>query len=779
MAAFSRSFVSRWSLPLLLGLAGACTGSSAPPKGQLMVALNTDMSIPKDVSRIRVRVKLGAEVRYEYDYIIAPDGKFHIPGTLAVVEGSTPNPVVTVEVIGLRTQGGKLQARTFGKAITSIPTERTALLEMPVQWLCDGQVADLGEESFITTCDPNLETGEETACVAGDCKPVAVSPDALATYNPQAVYGGGDTANAPNAFCFDTLTCFDRGTSLSAADFDAGCTYTLPDDGSTPNFAVVTKDGSAGICHDGDATPCYVPLDQDDRTGWHFDANAPAGKRVAVLPSGVCKSLSDQRAEAVRFTTACATKTTSSPTCGDWSAISTPAPPSNEGGGSGGTTNGSAGTATGNGGKGNASSGGKATAGGQPGFAGQSSNVGGTLGSAGAAVDVGGSSGQAMGGSANGGDAGAAGADGGTAQGGSSGSTSGGMAGFQTGTAGAAPVIDCSGDITFASAGLESIIRERLEKPSGPITGADLAGMTTLTANSAGITSLGGIECAVNLGVADFSSNTITDLGPLATLKSLTSLNLDFNGVSSALPLAGLANLTYLNLGHNPLATLSGLENAAGEVDLLGCAISDVSAWTDNTGITRLTLKNNQITDPAPLGTLSSLVKLDLAGNPLASIDGLGSLPPSFTELDLSATGITSLTALNLLTTLQFLFLSTNGITDSDLLPVANLPALVQIDVADNALTTLTPLSGLANLGYVSAGNNQISDISALGGLSNLRDVDLHLNLVTDLSALVANTSFGESDTLNVNDNPLCDTYNVYLLEQRGVVVQQNIGGCG
>ena len=746
-----------------------------------MVALNTDMSIPKDVSRIRVRVKLGAEVRYEYDYIIAPDGKFHIPGTLAVVEGSTPNPVVTVEVIGMRTQGGKLQARTFGKAITSIPTARTALLDMPVQWLCDGQVADLGEESFVTTCDPNLDTGEETACVAGDCRPVAVSPDALATYSPEAVYGGGMKANDPNAFCFDTLTCFDRGQSLTATDFDTGCTYTLPDDGSTPNFAVVTKDGSAGICHDGDAPPCYVPLDEDDRTGWHFDPNAPAGKRIAVLPSGVCKSLADQRAEAVRLTNACATKTTSSPTCGDWSAISTPAPPSN-GGGTAGTSNGTAGTATGNGGKGNASSGGRATAGGQPGSAGQTSSVGGTLGSAGAAVDVGGTTGQGTGGSANGangGDAGAAGADGGTAQGGSSGSTSGGMAGFQTGTAGAAPIIDCSGDVTFASAGLESIVRERLEKPTGPITGADLASMTTLIANGASITSLSGIECAVNLGVADFSSNSITDLTPLAGLKLLTSLNLDFNGVTSALPLAGLPNLTSLNLGHNPLATLSGLEDAAGEVNLMGCAISDLSPWTGNTGLTILTLKNNQITDPAPLGTLSSLVKLDLAGNQLTSIDALGSLPGSFIELDVSSTGITSLTALNQLTTLQFLSLSTNGITDTDLLPVANLPALIRIDVADNALTTLTPLAGLANLDTVNAGNNQISDISALGGLSNLQNIDLHLNLVTDLSALVANTGFSAGDTLNVNDNPLCDTYNVYLLQQRGVYVLQNIGGCG
>src|SRR5262249_38461603 len=152
--------------------------------------------------------------------------------------------------------------------------------------------------------------------------------------------------------------------------FGAGCTYALPDDLTTPNFAVVTKDGSAGICHDGDAPPCYVPLDQDERSGWHYDPDAPAGTRVAVLPGAVCRSLIAQRAEAVRFTTACETKTSSSPTCGDWSTISTPAPPTNSGGGMGG----SAGNGTGKGGQSTMASGGVATgsggkvgAGGQPG----------------------------------------------------------------------------------------------------------------------------------------------------------------------------------------------------------------------------------------------------------------------------------------------------------------------------------------------------------------------------------------------------------------------------
>jgi len=774
MAAFSRSFASRWSLPLLFGLAGACTSSSAPPKGQLMVALSTDMSIPKDVSRIRVRVKLGAEVRYEYDYIIAPDGKFHIPGTLAVVEGSTPNPVVAVEVIGMRTKAGKLQARTFGKAITSIPSERTALLEMPVQWLCDGQVADLGEESFVTTCDPNLDTGEETACVAGTCKPVGVSPDALPTFSPRDVFGGGVQANDPNAHCFDTLTCFDRGTSLGAAELGAGCTYTLPDDGSTPNFAVVTSD--AGICHEGDAPPCYVPLDLDDRSGWHFAAEPPAGKRVAVLPAAVCQSLADERADAVRFTTACETKTSASPTCGDWSAISTPLPPTNPGGGTGGSAG--AGNATGQGGEGTVAaggappgSGGKVSAGGQPGKAGAASGVGGSLGVAGGAVDVGGTAGQAT----NGGDAGAASIDAGaagetSAQGGNAGSG---------GVAGAGPAFDCTGDIELASSGLESILRERLGKPTEPLTGADLASLTTLNASFSNVTSLSGMECAVNLQSANFSNNTIADLGPLAGLQSLIALNLSQNVLTDLTPLTGITTLTSVDVSYNyQLTSVDGLENVAGDVNAAGCSISDVSALTGNTGITTLDVSSNQIADAAPLATLGSLGELNLNYNPLSSFAPLGSLPATVTRLDLSGTGVTDLSPLASLTGVFALSLNTNALTDADLAAISGMTWLGQLYVAENQLTTLAALAGMTSLDSIYAPFNLISDLSALAGLPNLTLVNLSQNQVGDVSPLVENVNFATGDTLNVNDNPLCDTGNVNALIERGVYEIQNIGGC-
>jgi len=69
-------------------LFAGCSGDQAPARGELMVALITDMSVPKDVTHVRVKVKRGDEVRHEQDFFIAPDGELHLPGTIAVVEGS-------------------------------------------------------------------------------------------------------------------------------------------------------------------------------------------------------------------------------------------------------------------------------------------------------------------------------------------------------------------------------------------------------------------------------------------------------------------------------------------------------------------------------------------------------------------------------------------------------------------------------------------------------------------------------------------------------------------
>jgi internalin A len=301
-----------------------------------------------------------------------------------------------------------------------------------------------------------------------------------------------------------------------------------------------------------------------------------------------------------------------------------------------------------------------------------------------------------------------------------------------------------------------------------------------LNASFSYVTSLSGIECAVNLQTADFSNNTIADLSPLAGLTSLTSLNLSQNSIATTAPLGGITTLTQLDLSYNSLLTnVDGLENIAGDVDVSGCSIADVSAWTGNTGIRTLSAADNLIEDPAPLITIAGLTELNLNDNPLQSFTALGGLPASVTRLDLSGTGVTALSPLASLTNLFALSLNQNGLSDSDLAAISGMTWLVQLYLGDNQLTTLAALGGMTALDGVYAPNNQLNDISALAGLPDIVVVNLTQNFVSDVSPLVNNPYFGAGDTLNLNDNPICDLQNVNALIERGVTVIQNSGGCG
>src|SRR5262249_14431749 len=151
-----------------------------------------------------------------------------------------------------------------------IPRERTVLLEIPVQWLCDETVTDDGTGEYLSTCSAGPD-GEERACVAGTCQSVDVDGSKLPDYKAPLVFGGGSNAQDPVARCFDTLTCFDRGTDDEPGDIGKDCTLTLDDDGLPLNVGLRMPDGADGICHgdQGTTPPCYVPLDQSERWGWH------------------------------------------------------------------------------------------------------------------------------------------------------------------------------------------------------------------------------------------------------------------------------------------------------------------------------------------------------------------------------------------------------------------------------------------------------------------------------------------------------------------------------
>jgi hypothetical protein len=320
----------------VMALMAACS-SDEPARGQLMVALQSDMAIPKDFNRIRVQILVRGDLRHDGTYTVSPDGTTKLPATLAVVAGNEKAPPVEVRVIGLRER----DAQTFSKVITTVPTDRIATLHVPLQWLCQGQVVQVGNGTdavYDSSCDPSADE-QEQSCVFGTCAPVHVDESELPTFSATEVFGGGRRAGDPSGQCFDVQGCFRTGVDVTPNLDETSRSYCEVEldvpSGREASFAIRLPPGSAGICDETDDTAsCYVPLDQSERLGWRESSD---GTR-AVFPRGVCDRLRDDPTLRLRMTVACNAKTEQLPTCGDWSSAPTagvPRPPAGSGGAGG------------------------------------------------------------------------------------------------------------------------------------------------------------------------------------------------------------------------------------------------------------------------------------------------------------------------------------------------------------------------------------------------------------------------------------------------------------
>lgn len=281
-------------------LATGCSGEKAERKGQLVIAFQTDMTVPDDVDQIRVQVSLQGVVRHDVTYDVGPAPERNpLPATLAVIEGSDPSIPVTVRLIGV--QKGK--AHVLRKAVTTVPTDRIALLQMPVQWLCWDDVVETGLDEFSDSC------GEQT-CVAGSCVDPLIDAKTLETYSAQGVFGGALGPGLPGK-CVDVLGCFDKGFETTVST--GPCRVAMPSGADIENLNVglVLPLGSEGICG---PSACIVPLERDSFLGWQ-ESNGEL-----VLPQAVCDRLGTD-IDAVAVTTACVTKTPGVPVCAPWSSV--------------------------------------------------------------------------------------------------------------------------------------------------------------------------------------------------------------------------------------------------------------------------------------------------------------------------------------------------------------------------------------------------------------------------------------------------------------------------
>ena len=119
--------------------------------------------------------------------------------------------------------------------------------------------------------------------------------------------------------------------------------------------------------------------------------------------------------------------------------------------------------------------------------------------------------------------------------------------------------------VNIPDAHLRTKLEQALGKASGaPITVADMERLNVLTAKSASISNLTGLEHATNLTSLWLQDNNISDISVVSGLTNLTELSLHSNNISDISALSGLTNLRDLRLWDNNITDLSPLVSNTG-----------------------------------------------------------------------------------------------------------------------------------------------------------------------------------------------------------------------
>ena len=306
----SRTTLSRISLATLC-LAACAASSCAKPPGELVLVLQTDMSLPKDVDAIVIEVLVRGDTRYsnEFDQL-GSDGSIQIPASLGVVVG--PNTDETTPITFRVTAKQNNVPRVLRETVTTVPPTNVVSLRMAVQWLCWDQVQPDPMGNPQTTC------ADGQTCVAGSCVDKTVDSSKLPPYSAPSVFGGGTGKNNDGS-CFDVTSCF-TGSIDAPVDMTT-CSIT-----PIGKVNVALRVESAGICG---PSGCFVPLDANSDGGWQ-----PGPNGTILLPAAICSKTPLPAGPVTGVsvsgvTSACALKTESLPTCGPWSSSGkSPPPPS-------------------------------------------------------------------------------------------------------------------------------------------------------------------------------------------------------------------------------------------------------------------------------------------------------------------------------------------------------------------------------------------------------------------------------------------------------------------
>ncbi len=186
--------------------------------------------------------------------------------------------------------------------------------------------------------------------------------------------------------------------------------------------------------------------------------------------------------------------------------------------------------------------------------------------------------------------------------------------------------------VYIPDAGLATAIRYKLGLNSqDTIMNTHMLSLTYLNAQNFDISTLTGLETAINLDTLILQNNKINSFAPLATLTHLQYLDISaqaptipYNPATLLTFAQNLSGLRYLNIGGlknglvlSPITTLTNLQNLIAR-DNNNLNISGISSLTN---LELLDLCYCLLTDVSPLSSLINLRSLTLCSNYLDNMD--------------------------------------------------------------------------------------------------------------------------------------------------------------
>ncbi|NUH85482.1 leucine-rich repeat domain-containing protein [Bacillus firmus] len=335
--------------------------------------------------------------------------------------------------------------------------------------------------------------------------------------------------------------------------------------------------------------------------------------------------------------------------------------------------------------------------------------------------------------------------------------------------------------ISFEDANLEKLIRFAIGKAEGAILKDNLAGITSLEINNSygDITSLKGLENAVNLEALKIENVSVSDVSVLEKLSKLTSVKLLSLPVSNIdvlllLPQLGKVEAGYLEVDLRASSVLESLASKGVNVEIL----EEVSSFlltayriTESSAQISWGMYNRDTVEEYKLyvnGKLEKTLDGGVYEYYLSGLDDssayevkvealkggklLSSQMHSFTTLSAPQGEKTAIADENLLLAIQEELGLERELYKSDLerltslaAPNMNIESLegledaVNLDhlvIYGNQIQDLTPLAGLKKLIILDIGDNPITEASALTNLLNVANLDLSYTDINDFTFL-------------------------------------------